>query len=91
MAAVGALSHKDVVIDSLEMLLRQLASEHGIKAGGPELRDILKEDLGMSYRKVVAISMQANSDKNLVCRQQFALAMLGALDQGKVVLNVDET
>ena len=45
----------------------------------------------MRYRKVVPISIRTNSEKNLVCRQQFALKYLRALLDGKVILNVDES
>ena len=35
--------------------------------------------------------IQANMDRCLVLRQQYALAMLSVLDSGKRVINVDET
>jgi hypothetical protein len=45
----------------------------------------------MRYRKVVPISIRTNSEKNLVCRQQFALKYIHALLDGKTILNVDES
>ena len=45
----------------------------------------------MRYRQIRAISVHANSSKNLVCRQRVALQFLELLLAGKRVLNVDET
>ncbi len=52
----------------------------------------MKKELGMSFKKVVPIAWKANSDRNLILRQQFALSFLTAL-RGKytTILNVDET
>ena len=43
------------------------------------VRDVLTKDLGMSYRKVKPLSLQANSEKNIILRQRWALAFLGLL------------
>ena len=51
----------------------------------------MKDDLGMSYRKVVGVSLHTNSEKNMVLRQRFAMEFIKVLQEGKVVLNVDET
>ena len=51
----------------------------------------LREELGMRYKKVVAVSVHANSQKNLVLRQQFALRFIEALERKQVIINVDET
>ena len=50
----------------------------------------MSNELEMSYRKVKPVSLHANSEKNLVLRQQFALRLLGAMKAGKTVLNIDE-
>ena len=36
----------------------------------------MKKDLGMRFKKVVHVSVHANSPKNLVLRQQFAIEYL---------------
>ena len=51
----------------------------------------MKEDLGMSYRKVVGVSQHTNSERNRVLRQRFAMEFIRVLKEEKVVLNVDET
>jgi hypothetical protein len=52
----------------------------------------MKQELGMKYKKIAPISWKANSPRNLILRQQFALSLLTAL-RGKytTVINVDET
>ena len=51
----------------------------------------MKRDLGMRYKKVVHVSVHANSAKNLVLRQQFALEYIRLLVSGRTILNIDET
>ena len=51
----------------------------------------LKEELGLRYRKTKKIPLQANSQRCKVLRQQYALTLLSLLDQGKRVIQVDET
>ena len=55
------------------------------------IRDLIRERLGMRYHSIKAVSVHANSDKNLVLRQQFALKFINLLIQNKIILNVDET
>ena len=47
--------------------------------------------MGMSYRKVQPVPLHANSEKNLVLRQRWALELLALLRAGKTILNIDET
>jgi hypothetical protein len=51
----------------------------------------MKTDLGMCYRKIVPMAIHANSSKNLVLRQQFALELIRQLGAGKRVMNIDES
>ena len=45
----------------------------------------------MSYLKCKKLNTQANSDRALVLRQQYALVMMGLLSDGKRIINIDET
>ena len=51
----------------------------------------MKEELGMSYRKIVTVSLHSNSEKNLVLRQRWAMEFFAQAKKKKVFLNVDET
>ena len=55
------------------------------------IRSVMRDDLDMRYRKVMPVSIHANSPKNLVLRQQFALKYIELLFKGKIILNIDET
>ena len=50
-----------------------------MQASEYEIIKIMREDLGMRYKKVVPISIHGNSTKNLVLRQQFAMHMVKLL------------
>ena len=55
------------------------------------IRLVLKRVLKLSYLKVKPLSLQTNSLKSIACRQAFAQEMLGALNLGYRVINVDES
>jgi hypothetical protein len=50
----------------------------------------MRQDLRMRYKKVLPISWTGNSTRNLILRQQFALAFLKVDLSKKVILNIDE-
>ena len=52
---------------------------------------MLRNHLGMRYKKVKKVTFQGNSEQNLVKRHLYCKVMLKLLDQGKRVLNIDET
>jgi hypothetical protein len=45
----------------------------------------------MRYKKIKKIPFQGNSDRCLVLRQLYAKQLLGILNEGKRVINIDET
>ena len=51
----------------------------------------MKNECGMSYKKVVPISLTGNSTRNLILRQQFALRYLQIDFKKKTIINIDET
>ena len=40
------------------------------------VRSVMREELGMRYRKIKTVSLHSNSEKNLVLRQRWALEFL---------------
>jgi hypothetical protein len=72
-AAIQGFNEKNVVLDSVAMVVKTLHLEHGIEAKEKEVSSIMRLDLGMRYKKIVAGSLHINSDRNLVLRQQFAI------------------
>ena len=51
----------------------------------------MRNKLGLKYRAVKFNDVQANSERCLVLRQQYALKMLELLSTGKRIINVDES
>ena len=45
----------------------------------------------MGYRMARPVTIQANSERCLVLRQQYALKMLPLLESGRRIINVDES
>ena len=68
-----------------------LKEKVNLKVKNKDIITIMKEKLGMSYRKIKPMSLHANSQKNLVLRQRFAMEFIELMKQGRTVINVDET
>ena len=69
-----------------------ITDKHGPIAKPWDVKRIMKEELGMRYKKIAPIALKANSPRNLILRQRFALSLLSAL-RGKytTIINFDET
>ena len=81
----------DVFIDSAAFVHSRLPKEVKENIKPTAIREVMKVELGMSYKKVLPVAIKANSERNLVLRQRFALELIELLQKGKTVLNIDET
>jgi hypothetical protein len=52
---------------------------------------VMREDLGLRWRKVKDVSLHENSIKNLVLRQRFAMVFLEAAMTKTRIINIDES
>lgn len=77
------------VISSVNSVAKHLKKHHEIDKKPWVLAQIMKEELGMRYRKIKMVTVNTNSERNLVLRQQFALELIRLLVQGKRVVNID--
>ena len=68
-----------------------LQHELGLDVKRWEVYRVLKQDLGMSYRRIVQNAAMGNSVRNLVLRQQWALQYFRLAAEGKQFMNIDET
>ena len=66
---IGDLNTNDVFIDSVTSVNKLLKEEHQIDTKEWVVRDIMKKELDMSFKKVKAVSTHSNSIPNRVCRQ----------------------
>ena len=56
-----------------------------------EVREVLKKDLGLRFKRIKRVMITANNAKNLWLRCEYARSMILLLGSGKIILNVDET
>jgi len=56
-----------------------------------QVKTVMKDELGLCYRMTKKVPVQANEKRCLILRQQYALAMLPLLQNGKRILNIDES
>ena len=88
---VQEMNQLNVFVDSAGSVRKVLADAMDVKVSEQEIREIMKRDLGMRYRKVLPVSIHGNNERNLVLRQQYAIRLIHLLKEGKTILNVDET
>ena len=62
------MSEKKQVISSIPRLGKELKEQFNIEKKPWQLASILKEDLGMRYRRIKAVTTNTNCEKNLVLR-----------------------
>jgi hypothetical protein len=100
----GKLQMAELVVDftlekfqQREQILssRSLADEINL-AKGQELKPhfvqkVLRDGLNLKYKKFKTDAIQANSERCLVQRQQYAICMFKLLKEGKRIYNVDES
>ena len=88
---INEMNESKTYIDSVEQVQKVLTKEHKVQAKKQLVGKIMREDLGMRYKKVKSVSIHANSPKNMVLRQQFALKYIELLRRGKTILCIDES
>jgi len=78
-------------IDSSQSVTVGIKEELGVEVKKQLVQEVMREDLGMRWRKVRQISLWENSLKNLVLRQQFAIKLIELSLQKQRIINIDET
>ena len=76
---------------SLGRLRQKLREGDEFDCSATKLRQIMRQELSLRFKKIQQLAPQTNRLKNLVCRQQYALRMLEVLVSGRRVINVDES
>ena len=62
------LNQGNAFLDSAQSVKATLKKDLGLEASEFEIKKIMREELGMRFRKVIPISIHGNSAKNLVLR-----------------------
>ena len=82
---------QDLHIGSVSAVKKHLMEEESIDVKEWIIKDIMKKELNLRYKRINQISWQGNADKNKILRQQFAQVFLKIDITKKTVLNIDET
>jgi hypothetical protein len=72
-------------------LRRKLKEDADIDCSVTAVRDIMRRDLGLRFKKIKQLAPQTNRLKNVICRQRYAMMMLEVLACGMRVINIDES
>jgi hypothetical protein len=88
---VGDLNQSRSIIDSAKDVVTMVNELAEAPVTEQLVRSVMKEELGMSYRKIKTVSLHSNSEKNLVLRQRWAIEFLAQARKKKVFINIDET
>jgi hypothetical protein len=78
-------------LTSRKSLTEELNGQHDLELNYQQVGKIMKDVIGLKYKKFQKGEIQANSQRCLVQRQQYAIIMLRLLASGKRVYNVDES
>ena len=80
-----------IPIVKAEAVVQQVRRREDIEVTVEQVRAAMKDDLGLRYRVAKTVPVQANQERCLVLRQQYAMAMLPLLQRGVRILNIDES
>ena len=61
------------IIEKAAKVQSAVKEEHGLEVTLRQVRTVLKKDLGLLYGRVALVPKNANSERRLVLRQQYAL------------------
>lgn len=85
------MNGEDTFIDSVHTVKKRINEDLKIDVREKMIKNVMKNDLNMRFKKILPISVNANSPKNLVLRQQFAIRFIEQLKFGMRIINIDET
>jgi len=88
---VTSMLERGVPIVNSEAVVQQVKSKEDIVVTISQVKTIMKDELGLGYRVAKKVPIQANMERCLVLRQQYATEMLLLLQRGAHILNVDES
>jgi hypothetical protein len=78
-------------IDSAHFVTKRLGGSGLEKVRDAEVASVMKHDVGLRFRKVVATNPRCNSERSLVLRQQFALRLIRLFQDRPRIIDVDES
>jgi len=84
------LNEDDTFIGSCAQVTSLVNSESDLKVKNYETLSVMKA-MGMRFKKIQHVPLKANSDRNLIIRQHWAITTIEKDHKSRVFLNIDET
>ena len=78
-------------IENAKQVQAEVQKRFGLEVTPTQVKRTMKHTLNMSFRQAKKVPKQANTERCLVLRQQYAMEMLPLLEQKKRIVNVDES
>ena len=69
----------------------EMTKDSGVEVGLHTICSVLRNDFSMRHRKVKKVPWLGNTERCLVTRQLYAKKMLSLLEEGKRIINIDES
>ena len=79
-----------VQIRTVKQTAEDYESASGISLKQHQVRKVMREQVGLRYRRIVRLAPQANSDRCLIQRQQCALVFQELFQTKRRIINIDE-
>ena len=90
-SAIAGMQRGKKLISSTKAVQEEVEGSSNLEVSARLVRQVLRQDCKLSFVRAKKFYPQANSARCRVLRQQYALEMLELLEQGKRVINIDET
>ena len=78
-------------IISVPKIAKELRDHCNIDISNHLIRKILREEMGLKWKKIVHQADYINSEINIQRRYQFAIELCNLLKAGKIIINYDES
>ena len=88
--AFKKLKQRDPILSS-QSIANEINQLKGTTLKSYNVAKIMRNEMGWKYKKFKTDSIQANSERCLVERQQYAVHMFRLIQEGKVIYNIDES
>lgn len=90
-STVDIMRSRNDYLPSAQLVLDQIQLENNKKVTLQLCRRVMKEEMGLRFKKITHLAQGINYDANLIKRHQFAKIMIRQLISGLTIINVDET
>ena len=88
---IDRLSSSRTPILKVDNVLERLSDTYNLEVKPWTVAKILKDQYGLSFRRPPKVARQSNTDKAIAARVMYAEKMLSLLQQGKTIINMDES